>query len=840
MIRLLNHSIVSYRQSRPAQPLTLTGRLIVLRRLSYAGRRAAMLLMPYLACFGILFPPALMPQLWGLDTATSARAAADDAEAAIAETPQVRLRQLGQRLQRTYSAMRVARQRLDRGTFDLEACAKALGDDLATLFVWVRDQTRWLAYQGALRGPQGVLMDRMGSHLDRSLLLAWLLQHAGHEVRLARSELTDAQISDLLPVVLKAHAEQDEQPANEQGLDELQTQVAETAQLLDEEPGLLMQRLFEAQTESQKFVERVVDRSIQQADGLMQTLAWADAQNAPDDQAQPAASIREALRDHWWVQVKSKDGWVDLDPIKPTHEMGDSLFEAAPQQTFTLDAVPAEQYHQLRVEVVAEQTTPEGLVEHVPAMQQMRTADTIGQTITLNWQPLNWPSDADLFGDDKQLDIQQLRKLALEQDEWIPVLRTTAETTEKISVRADGTLNKAPGKGTVGRGFGKALGALSGGQNKNTHLSAVFLRLTTTMPGREAVTHQRPVIDLLGAAARRDARKGETVSFAMTETMRLNRSLAMLGSTRVALQACWIPPAYTIDQQLAGRMKNRQARLGMVHAASRNDFDGVQDAMQRLRPENIELLMLAAQRRDVSPYADVIAITQLNLLSYVQLPQWRDGGLLTQQGFDIIENAIDVLPHADVPARHVRLTQGVTETVLEAELFTSDMPSVNAARRYAQSLAGHEPTPRIDTAEQLTALRDQLSDDAYAHMAVALNEGQTIVLAGPSSPEEPALWWRIDPTTGACLGIGPEGRGTNVTGYTAMQTIGFTSTLMTIGGGISCVGQDPDAMGCCMAVWGVGVGGEIGLAMYLGGGVAAAAIALGVALTFSVATADAC
>lgn len=80
-----------------------------------------------------------------------------------------------------------------RDTFDPAAVAALTGADVDAVFTWVRDQTTLVAYRGALRGPSGVLMDGLGNSLDRALLLQELLRQHGHDVRLARVELTAGQ-----------------------------------------------------------------------------------------------------------------------------------------------------------------------------------------------------------------------------------------------------------------------------------------------------------------------------------------------------------------------------------------------------------------------------------------------------------------------------------------------------------------------------------------------------------------------------------------------------------------------------------------------------------------------
>jgi len=74
-------------------------------------------------------------------------------------------------------------------TFDVHAVIQSAGQEPVKLFEWVRDHTYWVPYHGALRGPAGVLMDRLGNSLDRALLLCELLRTAGRTVRLAHGTI---------------------------------------------------------------------------------------------------------------------------------------------------------------------------------------------------------------------------------------------------------------------------------------------------------------------------------------------------------------------------------------------------------------------------------------------------------------------------------------------------------------------------------------------------------------------------------------------------------------------------------------------------------------------------
>ena len=146
------------------------------------------------------------------------------------------------------------------------------------IFEWVKGQTRWVPYTGALRGAYGVLMDRRGNSLDRSLLLASLLLEAGFDARLAHSELNRDRSATLLA---------------------LQTGKSGVhAPGAADSPG---------QRERAANQAKVADQTRE----LAKLAGFASASSATDHTEQHLADIA----DHWWVQVSDGFGWRDLDPM---------------------------------------------------------------------------------------------------------------------------------------------------------------------------------------------------------------------------------------------------------------------------------------------------------------------------------------------------------------------------------------------------------------------------------------------------------------------------------------------------------------------------------------------
>ncbi len=787
-----------------------------------------------LACLSLALPLNAIALLWAAPSPAHASQGEDEGL-----SRQQRFEQLGRDLQRTFAALRVALAELPRHEFDVGARAEMLGPEPEAHLAFVRDETGWIAYQGMLRGARGTLMDRMGSHLDRALLLAHLLEAAGHEVRLARATLDDeaiAAIADLARAAPPAlpRTEQDPQVADRATL--------EVAQRTGMDPGRLQQELFQAQTDAQRLHETLLERGFEQSEALTTLLGWDDGAEAPDDQAARNGDLppatRAALADHWWVQVRTDEAWTDLDPVRAEHQVGDRL-AGETAATLDLSDVPEADRHRLRIEVIAEKLEDGALERETALSHSVDAAALTGELLIINCHPVGWPADATLIDEAGESDLAQMRDLALRQDEWLPMINIGGDTIERFTIRADGSINRQPARTPTARAFGGAMGALAGARDRgpSTHLTAVTVQFTIESPGREAQRFDRPLMDLVGPSHRA---AGKPIELELDEALRLQRSAALLGSKRLLGQSCWVGHTYAVGRTLSGMMENRQALLGAVHSASRDDMRGMARAMQGLRPQPGKLLALAHQRHNLSPHRDRIAIDGLNLLGYVNQPGWGEDGPVLQEGFDIIHNAVTVLPGQDVDARAVRLMQGVLETNLEAALHQTDRPIINTADQFAAAMGRGQNWRAIDDIEALGDAAAAIDADTRIHIEAALAAGHTIILAEAPQADQPLTWWRVDPATGDALGMGPDGRGSALLEHITLKNL---AAAMTMIGLLACT---PGTVGladpaCCLLLWGMGEAGALGLIAYVGAtGPVAAFMAIVVAVLWAAFTDDFC
>ena len=319
------------------------------------------------------------------------------------------------RVDKMFKFIDESRHTVPRDEFDLQEVVKGVGRNPQKLFEWTRDNTSFVAYQGVLRGDKGVLLDRLGNSLDRSLLLGAVLRAAGQAVRLARGTLSEPEAKALLRNV-RPFPYFDARTGPGPSADAVEAFVQQYAGQNGLDARRLTSALRDARDRQHRATEMVQTRAVAQA----AKLAAAVGHPGPETNLRENAQQIEAVRDHWWVQWQSEGQWIDLDPTLP---------DARPGSTLTSLASTAELrdfrnlghglLHTVQIRVVIEVWT-QGRVTEVPVLtHELFPAALVGQTITLEQVPGHWPDDLDRSPKDA---LERLKQAVLAETTWQPIL----------------------------------------------------------------------------------------------------------------------------------------------------------------------------------------------------------------------------------------------------------------------------------------------------------------------------------------------------------------------------------------------------------------------------------
>ena len=701
-------------------------------------------------------------------------------------------------------AIEAAERNLPRDTFDPAAVVRQVGREPEKLFEWVRDNTHWVPYAGCLRGPVGVLMDRLGSNLDRAVLLGELLRAAGAtKVRLARGTLSEEQAKRLAAAA---------RPASQEA------PAGATAQAAGQAAGQAAPT--DAATTAPAELQRLSADVNRQSASLAETLKAAiDAPRAAPGAAAggQADEAWKALADHWWVQYDAGGRTVDLDPAAPdarpgarnaeatrTHDLpdfsdpGTGMPGAAP----AVNALPPEVWHEVTVRVVVEQAKDGKPKEAVALTRTLRPALLHGHRVVLHHFPLSPPPQAPAgpASTDVKTSLQRYKATVLATREWYPMLEVGARLTGDASVTDAGDLNPNPQvdaiKGTgksVGKTFADAFDVLSADPPaaaapppaSGGAFSAAWVEYEVKPVGRAATKVRRQVFDLLGPAAR--AAGSAATLAAPSEEQRLDRGLALGGRTSLLVLGAQPSPQFVQHVMLAGI----KAHADLLPEVSRPADQPMRtppaqpltDRLNKISPPHGPLYGVALARHLWSPHRGRVYLDRPNVLSHHAFVRRADktGELMACEAIDIAANALAVRPvtggaGAGTAAastgdeRRVLTEQGVFDTVAETAFGGGCGTSESAAGVLAAAKEKGVKWLTLRGAQDPALKALDLPPDDRARVARELEEGMTVVIPERpvqvqehgADPTTAVAYWRIDPATGTALGIGRNGWGPNM------------------------------------------------------------------------------
>jgi hypothetical protein len=675
------------------------------------------------------------------------------------------------------------------------------GLDPAAILKWVQTNTRLLPYVGTLRGSAGVLMDRAGNSLDRSLLLADLLHRAGYEVRLARAQL-DPQAAAALRTRMAAAVPKPELPAPPSRA-ELLKQIGNDPRL---DRAMVETTVDQAVAEQQRFDAQVRDLYGKVLPAVMKALG-----NDSERDRRLVADVEAALRDHFWVQRREANGWQDLDAD------ADVLHQLAPAETLEPDRIPDALKHRVTLRLTLE-TWKAGKLSETKLLEQSWTpSELLGKSITLDHSLLPQEPLEQLA---KQPDADA-RYVAGLTKAWVvqPVLRVGDATAFDQLYTLGGQVLPA-GAATLSRlgvlgsfaNFGKLQSGLDQAfgntENAASHgppdeataavkVMAEWLDIDVAVPNRPVEHNRRAIFDLLGPSAR--AGKEPIAPPTLDAAMQGRRAMALSGS--IAVYVFGATPSEKWIQRIDGEDLSAAASsvaTGLRTVRTLGDMLQLHPQMRTHRA----LSSWALSRRAAGGLGGSLP-TAPNVALYWETPVVTSGSPTgSTVTFDIVSNDA-----ADDAIFSERVTQGILDTVVEQALLPSVGPATNTAAQMAGDLARGQPWAMVapDSADAVDALA--LPSSVKLRMKADLAAGN-FVIAPPTEAGGTAdvTWWRIDVRTGRTLGVDAQGRGDAMVSYADILRIMLAGVCQFKAVRAALVGNYGDAFKGVLCVVGAGAG----------------------------------
>jgi hypothetical protein len=715
--------------------------------------------------------------------------------------------QAKQKIDRLTTAMDILNRKVDRSLFEIDALSQRLGLDPATIFRFVRDEVRYEPYYGVLRGALGTLISHAGNSLDRSLLLAALLQKAGFEVEILRGTLDhDAAQALVTRVWEPVHPLPSAVPP-------LEALAPELGKALGLEPAKSLAVAEHMRSQNDAATKELTTYVNGETDTLLRELTAAGATPGlvtPNDEL-----IAEA-REHYWVHYRqTAREWTDLDPAFANSELGKSTTPA--EGHFSPGEIPEDRYHHLRLTVTLRTGQTQGdhdtsMADSVMLDKDLRVADQQGADIILANQPDPTP-DLLAGGNDPSKALTAIRGYQV-------ILEAGKTLTHGKYFTLSGKLSDRPQATEPGpASFGVALNGLGGGllgglgaapsapsQAGGTRIVGEWANYELSSPGPMGKqptrsTYRRDIVvpEIMRSWSTPGGGSGQTSPTNLNVDELRNR---LLWSAKLTPITGVMNPDYA-GYLFVDALWKSGPLLGW--ALQPNGSAAVNQA--QLPPSApIDNIMLASETTRVAE--SLIAERFAGLHTYFGRPGLiayetttsRYGPGLTK-GYDVVAFGPRIISNLErahdkeESSSLLHLLSGTVVTRLELLLLREQVAQISSnyaaqgipnttsifeiARR--QGLAINILKPQDANTDTIASL--SVSDQTKAELSASLKAGNVLIL--PTEAVEidgkPEFgWWQMNPQTGEFLGIMSSGRGQATVEWRIM-TVTFIGTLATYG-----------------------------------------------------------
>ena len=753
-------------------------------------------------------------------------------------------KQVSEELNRMYATLDVVNGKIDRSLFEIDALADRLGSDPAAMFHFVRDEIRYEPYTGVLRGPLGTLLCRAGNSLDRSLLLAALLQKIGLTTQIANGHLSSQQAQTLVNRLFEPV-----KPVP-QSIPTIAELAPDVSRAMGVDQAKLLQLSDQMQVYGQKQNKQLMDYVDSESSYLSNLLRKAGVDAGvitPNDKLLAEAS------EHYWVQYQNASGqWVDLDSAFTDAEPGKANTQVA--NTFASDSVPEELYHHLRITLtlrvaqVADGNDGPS-TDTVLLDKELRVAEEQGKDIIVVNFPVPVPDFTRARGN--------LSDVLAGTKGYQTMLQVGNQATAGKYFSLDGQISDKLG-GPVGDvvtnagGVGGALGGLGGGiggalggaqQSSMTRIVGEWAEFRLTSPGDADAS---PAVRNF----RRDIVAPTVVeSWSASTPDNPRTTLTKVGKDALRERLFWsaellpVTGAIAVDYPGYLTLKSFPENHASVDTLAKTAFvvsDSGNPASPSSRPP-VTNLLLAQGATQLTNNINRTRFPNLRsyfgrpgLLAYETAAANASGHAYVTRGYDIIALPARIAGngasgsgeiHRDASSLHV--LNGVLATRLEWALMAE--PS-------GASSAGAREQPVYNASRVFAAAREHGVHVVVLHPdANGLNELATMSVPAPVKAElssslatghaaavpvipvdldgrSQIAWWSLDNKSGELIGVMPGGRGQGMEEYIDIAVFtGFESLcLYDYGASNKGVGSFENLLICSAGTGGLLLGGFLG------------------------------
>lgn len=739
--------------------------------------------------YGLLVAVFFVPATFGVPTVHAAPAGHSSAA------------ELQQSLRTYFSGVQHVRDSLPSDGFDPAAVVREVGGDPEDLRDWVADNITWVPYEGQLRDPSAVVLDRTGNSLDRAVLLSRLLALAGHQSRLARAGVTEEWAARHLAGHLADPV--DLRPARLPEMYEVPDEVT------DPERRATLNSLIRREERNLENLAARVETQLPILRGWFSDIRSDDAVQAP------------GVTEHWWVEVP--DSGQRLDPSRAP------VLEA--EETLSPGDIPDERRHTVVLSFQIEKWEEGRLVTETAFRHPVHAVETGNRHFRIGFVPDGVQFDLQKFQEDPDASLATLREAATGAEDWLPYMDIDNEMIAEFSFSKGGRLHQDHRDSAQGGAMRQASGLLGGlgrgasTSRESTVLTAVSLELEWRIPGQEPRTETRILYDLLDADTRSDS-EALAERPAVDEEEQTRRGIALMQHHTFLMQTSSFTRNFVSAMNADHLLSNRSAIMAASHYHGRKDPGNMQQAFEKITRFPEELYQFGLIRFMLNPHQTRQYLHEPSLIGWHQHIEFTEEGRLRyQRGYDLISTA--VLPGSPAQdAAEIRLDQGVIDAATEAVLTEKpEQPTYSTSTLLQRTSA--ETWTRLDSQTDLDAISDGLSSKVYHQLKEVLDRGQVVML--PENLAEldalEAAWWELSPDSGKVTArLSQNGGGSSLTEQVVVQFLTIKGQLTLLAFSFAMCHDDP-SFGCLLCL--LLTGTVILLSVLIPGPGAAAAFALG-------------